>query len=160
MPLESLTQDTAFDAESGVEYLVIEPTSEAPTERTWTRPVVRSAMVIDDQGNRAGVSPNGSLQVVQHGGRMPVCGSDAAGADAYAAVMVIPEGCHYLAAACTAGLAGGVLLSLDGGVTDALALAPGTTAVFPGVLLVGGNTIYAKNLAAGTNYANLVVSLW
>ena len=90
--------------------------------------------------------------------RLPTSGTDAAGADAHAAVLTAPNwACSHLQATVTAN---GAIISLDGGTTDHLALEADTTLVVNDLYIPAGASIMAKNITAGSAYATLFVSIW
>ena len=89
---------------------------------------------------------------------LPTHGTDATGANTYAAVVTAPDReCHYLHVAVADN---GAIVSLDGGVTDHFAIPANTERLFPGLTIPAGAGIQGKNLAAGSNYTNLHVSVW
>lgn len=119
----------------------------------------KPAIIADREDNEARVTPTGELCVVNASGA-PIMGTEAAGENTYATVMVAGRECHNLSAYCTGGLNGDVVLSIDGGVTDALFVARGTHTVFNNLTIPKNATISARNGVAGTNYAALYVSIW
>ncbi|KKN00066.1 hypothetical protein LCGC14_1141480 [marine sediment metagenome] len=119
--------------------------------------VAKQGTTINDyRGNRALVSVDGALKAGDWGG-VPVMGSDATGANAYVDILVTPRAIRYLHVAVAAN---GAIISLNGGVSDAFAIPANTERLFPAQDIAEGATIQGKNLAAGSNYTNLYVSVW
>lgn len=85
-------------------------------------------------------------------------GLDVAGADAYATVVTTTAIRHHIYIYNSG--ANDAIVSLDGGVTGHFYL-PGQTAfTFDNILIANGANIQAKNGVAGSNYANLYISVW
>ena len=93
------------------------------------------------------------------GRELPTLGTDAAGADAYAAVIAAPTApkvYRNLVAVCATQNA---ILSLDAGTTDQVFVVAGAAPVrFDGLWIT--KAIHAKNATGGSNYANLAVMVW
>lgn len=106
--------------------------------------------------NDVAVSEDGALKVADWGSR-PISGVDAAGENTYALVVVAGKPCRYLHATC---ITQNATISIDGGNTDAFVIPAGTAATFPGLDIPAGARIMGRNTAAGSNYANLFVSIW
>lgn len=89
--------------------------------------------------------------------RNPTVGYDAAGADAYAAVVSAPSGAGWtrLLAVCQTHPA---KLSFDAGTTDNAVVVPGAATLLEGVEITGA--VHAKNANAGSSYADLGVMVW
>ena len=85
-------------------------------------------------------------------------GLDATGADAYATIVTTTAIRRHIYMYNSG--ANDAIVSLDGGTTDHYYL-PGQTAfTFDDVLIANGANIQAKNGVAGSNYANLYISVW
>ena len=89
---------------------------------------------------------------------LPVLGSDTTGADGYATVVTVSSQiAHYVHIAVGNN---GMIVSLDGGVTDHFAIPADTERLFPGLSIPANSVIQAKNLSAGNNYTNAYISVW
>ena len=91
---------------------------------------------------------------------LPVHGYDALGEldDGYATVVTAPaRECHYVAASVAAN---GMIISLDGGTTEHLALPANSERVYSGLIIPSGADIQAKNLTAGSDYTIAHISVW
>ncbi len=89
---------------------------------------------------------------------LPVQGTDAAGEDTYASVVTAPaRTCHYLHVSVATHAA---TISLDGGTTDHFTIPAGSAWLLEGLSIPASADIQARNAAAGSNYADLAVSVW
>jgi hypothetical protein len=89
---------------------------------------------------------------------LPVMGVDAAGQDAYAAIVAAPNRvCRHLHVSVDAN---GAIISLDGGVTDHLSVPANTAWQFSGLAIPALASLRAKNLDPGSHYTNLRISVW
>lgn len=90
---------------------------------------------------------------------IPVSGTDATGADAYATIIAAPTAplfYTHLQAICATNDA---ILSVDGGTTDSFVVKAGADPIpIPGLQI--REAIQAKNRTGSSNYANLFVSVW
>jgi hypothetical protein len=152
MAMQAIQLITRIDSETGEVYVCAE---EGNGRIVWLFPLKQTATIMDYRGNRALVSPTGSVKVAEWGGT-PVMGTDATGQAAYALIVVPGPGRTHLAASC---VTNGAILSLDGGAADHLPVGPGATVLFSGLEIPPQLGIYAKNAAAG-NYASLYVAVW
>lgn len=92
-------------------------------------------------------------------GGLPVYGTDAAGADAYATVLTAPARVtRHAMVELDAG--NDAIISFDAGTTDHLLVRGGNSYVFDGLSIASEATIQAKNASAGNNYANLTITVW
>ena len=92
------------------------------------------------------------------GSGLPVAGSDAAGADAYATIVTAPaRECHNIA-----GTVGdfGMVISLNAGGTDHFTIPADMAFAFSGMDITAGVAIKTKNLVPGSNYTNATLSVW
>ena len=119
-------------------------------------PQMQAALLQDARGNRVDVSEDGALKAGDWADQPPLMGTDGTGADSYASVMVAPRKCRYMAVAVSTNP---VIISLNGGVTDHIAVAAGNT-VFSGLDIPAAVTISAKNQNSGNNYTLLGISIW
>jgi hypothetical protein len=159
MPHWSRTDATRIDAETGIIYLVDEGETDE-RENVWVGPKKQGVVVMDDGRNRAGVSDAGALYVAPKGGTPQTGVYDAAGADTYTTIMTAAKQCHFM---CIHVKTNGVQISLDGGVTNGPAISSGLTTtggVLSGLDIPAGAVIKARNAVAGSNYANLIVTIW
>lgn len=150
----SRTSETRYDGDSGILWLVDVDTDD-PHRTTWLKPAGQAALIVDEHGRRAGVSPGGALHVVQKGGT-PQTGIDAAGAATYVALMTSAKQCHYM---CVCVLTHGAQISIDGGATDGPALGAGSH-VLSGLDIPAGAVIQARNAVAASGYTELIVTIW
>jgi hypothetical protein len=141
-----------FDDDSGVEWLVDTGTS---GQTTWITPTVYGAQVMDGQGDRAGVTDQGALQVASFGGT-PETGIDATGADTYVSVLKTSKRCHFMQVHC---ITNGAQISIDGGATNGPAIVA-SSQLFMGLDIPAGADIQARNSVAGSAYASLIVTVW
>ena len=89
---------------------------------------------------------------------LPNYGSRSSGSNAYARIVsASSQICHYIHAAVGNN---GMIISLDGGVTDHFAIPANTERLFPGLTIPANSRIMAKNLTAGNNYTNAYISVW
>lgn len=91
--------------------------------------------------------------------RNPTVGFDATGADAYAALatpIAAPTVAYTRLVAVVQ--TNPAILSFDAGTTDHAVVSPGAATVLDGVEITGA--IQAKNAVAGSNFANLGVTVW
>jgi hypothetical protein len=98
------------------------------------------------------------VENVLGGKGLPTYGVDDTGANAYATVVTGPaRTCSY--AHISVG-ANGAIVSFDGGTTDHIAIPANTTWLLEGLLIAASAAIQGKNLVAGSNYADLRISVW
>lgn len=152
VPLCPGTTHLAWDEET-LEYVVYTGNMSAG-EYKILGVAKQGATVNDYRGNRALVSPDGSLKAGDWGGA-PVMGTDATGAAAYAAVLTTPRHVRYLHASVGDN---GAIISIDGGLTDAFAIPANSERLFPAQDIAGGVSIQAKNISG--NYTALYISVW
>jgi len=153
MAMYPIQLTTRIDDQTGEVYICAE---EGDGTITWLFPLKQSAQIMDYRGNRALVSGDGSIKMAEWGGN-PICGTDVGGAATYAYILTPGPGRTHIAASV---VTNGAVLSLDGGVSDALPVGPGATAVFSGIEIPPDKGIYAKNAVALSNYASLWVAVW
>ncbi len=154
VPLCPGSTNLAFDEET-LEYVIY--AGNLSSGNYTILGVAKQGTTINDyRGNRALVSIDGALKAGDWGG-VPVMGSDATGANAYADVLVTPRPIRYLHVSVAAN---GAIISLDSGVSDAFAIPANTERLFPAQDIAEGVIIQGRNLTAGNNYTNLYVSVW
>ena len=122
------------------------------------------AYVFDKNGDTINPATEDSLAelVALSGGGssagLPVLGSDATGADGYAEIVAVStQIAHYIHVAVGDF---GMVVSLDGGVTDHFAIPANTERLFPGLSIPALASIRTRNLVPGSNYTNAYVSVW
>jgi hypothetical protein len=92
---------------------------------------------------------------------LPVMGADAAGADAYAAVVTAPQReCHCVVIQLDAG--DDAIVSFDGGTTDHLYVKGGNNYALDRLVIPAGASIQGRNAVTGDgqSYTNLRISVW
>tara|TARA_Y100000310_G_scaffold315428_1_gene365950 strand:- start:2733 stop:3161 length:429 start_codon:yes stop_codon:yes gene_type:complete len=120
--------------------------------------VPRMVPVIRQSDDTAEDLSNTNPLPVISGFGLPVLGTDATGADAYATVVTAPaRECHFVHIAVESN---GATVSLDAGTTDHFAIPPNTSRLFDGLVIASGVAIQGKNLSAGNNFTNLRISVW
>lgn len=119
----------------------------------------KPVLVADRNDNEAEVA-GGALKIVQCSGTPLAIPEQAVGTDAYATVMLAPRECHHITVYCESAAGAAVVVSIDGGYTDALVVMPNTQLIFDGVLIPKGAAISVRNMSAGTAYSNLRMAIW
>ena len=149
--------DVRVDAGTGCTWLVDIDTQGV---QEWITPTGQAAFIMDEQGDRAGVSDNGALRTVNASG-LPLTAIEAAGQDAYVTIMTTSVRCHNCAVYAQTKA---VQVSFDGGLTDGPCVPMQGAAdggmFFTGLDIPAGAQIAVRNAAAGANYANVRVSVW
>jgi len=84
--------------------------------------------------------------------------AQAAGADAYVELGVLPGNIHTMMVLLDPG--NGAVISTDGGVTDNIEVVQNSAYILDGLDIGKGQSIQAKNLTPGSNYTNLRVFVW
>ena len=153
MAMQPIQLTTRIDSETGEVYVCAE---QGDGVITWLFPLLQASQIMDYRGHRGLVSADGSVKVQEWGGN-PLCGTSASGAAGYAYVLTPGPGRTHVAASC---VTNGAVLSLDGGVSNALPVGPGATAMFHGIEIPADKGIYAKNAVGISNYASLWVAVW
>ena len=121
----------------------------------------QSMAVVQSRARLAAYPANTALAAIQASAAsgLPVKGTDATGANAYATVVTAPSRqCHHIKI--NNGFGGDVIVSLDGGTTDHFLVESGEACVLSGLTIASGATIQAKNSVPGNNYADLTISVW
>ena len=140
------------DASTGLNWLVDVDTQGV---HEWLTPTGYAAFIMDENGNRAGVSGVGALQVVQSSG-VPQTGADAAANtdDLYDDVLITSRQCHYM---CVYVETKGAQIAFDE--RDGPAFNVGST-VIQGLDIPKGTVISARNAVKAADYTALIVSVW
>lgn len=153
MAMQQIVLSTRIDDKTGEVYVVAE---QGDGGVTWLFPFKQAVQLMDYHGHRGEIDDTGAVKVAEWGGT-PQPGYDIAGEDTGVLLCVPGPGCTHLSATC---LTNGAALSLDGGLTYTLTVAPGTTPVFSGLLIQPAQGIYGRNAVAGSAYASLNVAVW
>ena len=88
----------------------------------------------------------------------PQTGVDATGADAYATIVTAATAKTHIMVTNLGEF--GAIISLNGGTTDHLRIPGASGVTLDSVAIASGAAIQAKNMTAGSNYANLTITIW
>ena len=121
-------------------------------------PLIQAVFIHDHEGHVASICEEGRLRTVDSSGLPHLFPTDAAGADTYTVIGVVP---HFATKLLFHLDTKDAILSFDGGTTDHLFLGNSKDQLLiSGLAIEKGAIISAKNQTAGQNYANLSISVW
>lgn len=88
----------------------------------------------------------------------PQVSVDATGADAYATIVTAAAAKSHIMVTNLGEF--GAIISLNGGTTEHLRIPGASGVTLDSVAISNGAAIQAKNMTAGSNYANLTITIW